>query len=211
MFDNYEVINFKNNKIYKVKVNEIDNISLNNEIKNICDYLIGQNTVNNTNGTGPGIQIPIPSLENEIIQDCRRIFISYCDIFFNLIHPKRKKLLTFRQDWIFISKPENLESSYHDHTNFVNEPYLRNIKAEYTYTYYAQMPDNLEGNDGVLYFKEKKEDPEEFSILPEQGYLYFFDSKLFHRPEISKSSKTDRIVIASAFAWVLERDKNVLI
>ena len=211
MLKNCEIIKFKNHKIYKVKVDELNNDELLNEIKKVNTYIIGENEITNTKGTGPGIQIQTAVIENEIIQKSRKLFLNYCDDLFNHLNPERKKLATIRIDWIFISKPKNEESNYHNHTKFTGASSFDNMNAEYTYTYYVQMPNNLEGNDGVLYFKENLEDVEEFTILPEQGYLYFFDAKLWHRPEISKSSKLDRIVMASNFGWLLERDKTQLI
>ena len=96
--------------------------------------------------------------------------------------------------WIFISRDENTQSHYHNHTQF--SPHVKkSIESNYTFTYYVQMPNNLNGNDGKLFFLNQY-DNVEITFLPEENELVIFPANLYHRPETSINSNIDRIVIA---------------
>jgi hypothetical protein len=83
-------------------------------------------------------------------------------------------------------------SKYHTHTelNKVNGQF----PPTFTYVYYIQMPDNLEGEDGVLYFLDN--DNTEHFILPEEGDLIIMNADLPHAPNHALNSTKDRIVFA---------------
>jgi len=57
------------------------------------------------------------------------------------------------------------------------------------------MPNNLDGNDGKLFFLNQ-DDNVEITFLPEENELVIFPANLYHRPETSINSNIDRIVIA---------------
>jgi hypothetical protein len=57
------------------------------------------------------------------------------------------------------------------------------------------MPNNLNENDGKLFFLNQK-DNVEMMFLPEENELVIFPADLYHRPETSIYSDIDRIVIA---------------
>jgi len=96
--------------------------------------------------------------------------------------------------WIFISRDENTQSHYHNHTQF-SPQVKKSIESNYTFTYYVQMPNNLDGNDGKLFFLNQ-DDNVEMTFLPEENELVIFPANLYHRPETSINSNIDRIVIA---------------
>jgi len=81
---------------------------------------------------------------------------------------------------------------YHIHTeiNKANNSFM----PSYTYVYYIQMPDNLSGEDAVLYFKSKN--GKEYSILPNEDELLIMKADVPHAPNTAPNSTKDRIVFA---------------
>jgi hypothetical protein len=81
---------------------------------------------------------------------------------------------------------------YHTHTelNKLNKSFV----PHYTYVYYIQMPDIVENDDGVLYFKSK--DEKEYWIMPEVDDLIILEGNMPHAPQKALKSTIDRIVLA---------------
>ena len=59
--------------------------------------------------------------------------------------------------WVYYSESDNIYSKYHSHATL--HPYsvnqFDNMKTDYTFTYYLQMPDNLKNDEGKLFFKTR--------------------------------------------------------
>ena len=110
----------------------------------------------------------------------------------------------FHHYWIYKSSKNNIYSSYHKHLS-VKHFNLRNI--EWTYTFYIQMPDKLEGDDGYLLFKT--DDGIEYKILPKEGDLIIFDAGLSHMPKTNTNSDIERVVLASVFKNLNLDDKII--
>ena len=140
-----------------------------------------------------------PGIQTNIILKCKEIdFILNCGI--------EKCIELFKKDkkveevdyclnsWVFISRNENIQSYYHNHIQF-SPQVKKSIETNYTFTYYVQMPNNLNENDGKLFFLNQK-DNVEMMFLPEENELVIFPADLYHRPETSIYSDIDRIVIA---------------
>lgn len=132
-----------------------------------------------------------------------RIYKEVSNIVLTDIYKDVKKTYT-SSDWVYVSTNLNRQAGFHHHLKMEDG----NIRGEWSYTFYVQMPDNLKGNDGKLIFKD--EDGLEYSILPEEGDLFIFDAKHLHSPATNLSSKLDRIVLAGTFCKVniLERKTN---
>lgn len=81
---------------------------------------------------------------------------------------------------------------YHSHTEINKKN--GSFEPTYTYVYYVQMPNNLTGDDAVLFFKDKNDN--EFSILPEEDDLIIMKADVLHAPNKSENSTIDRIVFA---------------
>jgi hypothetical protein len=97
-------------------------------------------------------------------------------------------------NWAYISDKFQKVTHYHHH---IESDRSVNVKMDWTFVYYVQMPNNLKNNEGKLFFKT--ENGFETSILPEVGDLLFFSSKLLHKPEIALNSELERIVYAGNF------------
>jgi hypothetical protein len=81
---------------------------------------------------------------------------------------------------------------YHTHTD-INEK-LKIFHPNFTFVYYIQMPDIMNGDDGVLYFKSKK--GKEYWVKPEEDELIIMQGDMPHSPNSAPDSTIDRIVLA---------------
>lgn len=66
----------------------------------------------------------------------------------------------------------------------------------YTFVCYIQMPDNLSGDDAVLFMEDT--DKSVFSILPNEGDILIMRGDLPHVPNYSPNSTKDRVVLAGS-------------
>jgi hypothetical protein len=96
---------------------------------------------------------------------------------------------------------------YHTHTKIAEQrgkffPY-------YTYVYYIQMPDIMEGKDGVLYFKSKED--KEYWIRPEEDDLIIMEADMPHAPNNAPGSTLDRIVMAGNVGFDFIKNQKSII
>lgn len=99
------------------------------------------------------------------------------------------------------------ELRYHTHTelNKKREKFIPN----YTYVYYIQMPDVMEGDDGVLYFKSKKGDV--YWVKPEEDDLIIMPADIPHSPNNAPKSTKDRMVLAGNVGFDLIKQNKTTI
>lgn len=81
---------------------------------------------------------------------------------------------------------------YHTHTD-INKK-IKSFYPNFTFVYYIQMPDVMNGDDGVLYFKNKK--GVEYRVKPEEDELIIMKGDMPHSPNYAPNSRVDRIVLA---------------
>lgn len=79
----------------------------------------------------------------------------------------------------------------------------------YTFVCYIQMPDNLSGNDGVLFMEDV--DKKVYSVLPEEGDILIMKGDLPHVPNYASNSTKDRIVLAGNVRLDFSKLKKSLI
>lgn len=81
---------------------------------------------------------------------------------------------------------------FHTHTeiNRKNKQFYPN----YTYVYYIQMPDVMEGDDGILLFRSKEN--KEYFIKPEEDDLIIMPGYMPHAPNNAPKANLDRVVMA---------------
>lgn len=79
----------------------------------------------------------------------------------------------------------------------------------YTFVCYIQMPDNLSGDDGVLFVKDA--DDSIFSILPKEGDTLIMKGDLPHVPNHAPHSSRDRIVLAGSIRMDFSKFDKTLI
>lgn len=100
--------------------------------------------------------------------------------------------------WINVVRSKNpvqhklREKKHHIHTEIQEK--AGKFFPHYTYVYYVQMPDVMDGEDGVLYFKG--ENNNEYWIRPEEDDLIVIPGYLPHSVGLASKSNKDRIVVA---------------
>jgi hypothetical protein len=150
-----------------------------------------------------------PGIQTELILKCKEI-----DYILNFGVEKCKEL--FYKDknientdyciypWALILRSDTTQSHWHNHIEF-SKTVKSSVISDYTFTYYAQMPNNLEKKDGRLGFIHNEQD---ILILPEEDELFVFPAGLYHRPETSPNSDKDRVVIAANVLFTIPPFKN---
>ena len=84
------------------------------------------------------------------------------------------------------------DEKYHIHTDISDS--MKQFIPNYTYVYYIQMPDVMNGEDGVIYFRGKNGN--EYWIRPEEDDLIIMEGDMPHSPNNAPQSTIDRIVMA---------------
>jgi hypothetical protein len=96
---------------------------------------------------------------------------------------------------------------YHVHTD-INKK-MKSFTPHYTYVYYIQMPDVMNGEDGVLYFKSK--DGKEYWVRPEEDDLIIMEGDTPHAPNNAPESTVDRIVMAGNVGFdLIKKEKSFI-
>jgi hypothetical protein len=96
---------------------------------------------------------------------------------------------------------------YHTHTEIQTK--LKSFYPHYTFVYYIQMPDVMNGDDGVLYFKSKE--GIEYFVKPEEDDLIIMEGDMPHSPNSSPNSTIDRIVLAGNVGFDFIKTKSSVI
>lgn len=178
--------------VYTAKITGIDNEKLSKDLELNCNVSI--KTVNNI-GQQSDIIITTKNISNleikilELLKDFLKIQDDYA---------------LFKWYWTFISDSDNKKSTFHDHITGYSIEHSREI-PQWSLVYYASFPDNLDEDEGKLFFRTK--DGKEFSILPEEGQMILFPSDLPHKPGLNRKSTKKRIVFGANIA-VLDRNKK---
>jgi hypothetical protein len=149
----------------------------------------------------------IDKIIKEGIKSCITLFNENIKLQYNKINT---------DGWINIVRAKNprqpnfsteTEIVMHNHTelNHINKVF----RPDYTYVHYVQMPDNLEGNDGVLYIEGKG--GVIHNILPKENDIIIMEAHIPHVPASARKSTKDRIVIAGNVGFELIKKSNSLI
>lgn len=102
---------------------------------------------------------------------------------------------------------ENGDLIFHNHVDLnINN---KRTPPQYTFVAYIQMPDNLNGDDGVLFMEDY--DGKVYSILPEENDIIIMKGDLPHVPNYAPNSTKDRIVLAGSIRMDFSKLKTSLI
>jgi hypothetical protein len=120
------------------------------------------------------------------------------DAWINVVRAKNPKQPNFLQD---------NEIEMHSHTDLNKKNKV--FRPDYTYVHYVQMPNNLEGNDGVLYIGGMN--GVIYNILPKENDIIIMEGYVPHVPASARKSTKDRIVIAGNVGFEMIKKTNSLI
>jgi len=119
------------------------------------------------------------------------------------------------ESWINVVRSENPvqenfhneNQKYHVHTD-INKK-MKSFTPNYTYVYYIQMPDIMNDEDGVLYFKSKE--GKEYWVRPEEDDLIIMEGDMPHSPNNAPNSNVDRIVLAGNVGFnYIKKEKSFI-
>lgn len=96
---------------------------------------------------------------------------------------------------------------FHVHTEINKQ--MESFVPTYTYVYYIQMPNVMEGEDGVLYFRGQNK--KEYWIRPEEDDLIIMPGDMPHTPNNAPKSTIDRIVMAGNVGFeFIKKEKSLI-
>jgi hypothetical protein len=145
---------------------------------------------------------------DEIVQ----IGVNKCKEIYNETNINYNKINT--DAWVNVVRSLNpvqenfhTDNKYHIHTE-INKG-RKEFIPHYTYVYYIQMPDVMNEDDGVLYFKGK--DDTEYWIRPEEDDLIIMEAYVPHSPNSAPNSTLDRIVMAGNVGFdFIKKEKSLI-
>jgi hypothetical protein len=201
--------------IWKCKLNLIDNKPL--FLKEAYSVIESQPNVK-SDGFGYAMEwnknlnfigdINIETKLDEIVQ----IGINKCKEIYNEKNVNYNKINT--DSWVNVVRSKNpvqenfhTANKYHIHTEIQKKE--KSFYPHYTYVYYIQMPDVMNDEDGVLYFKVNN--GKEYWIRPEEDDLIIMEGDMPHSPNTAPNSTLDRIVIAGNVGFdYIKKEKSIL-
>lgn len=110
-----------------------------------------------------------------------------------------------KHHWVYTQrKGFNLEWM-HQHIQ-VHPPNRSKIQSDYTFTFYLQTTDEIEGDEGKIIFQT--EDGKLHKFLPEVGDIFIFDGDIKHTAVPTPKSSKERIVYAGSYCIDIFNQKN---
>ena len=110
-----------------------------------------------------------------------------------------------KHHWVYTQrKGFNLEWM-HQHIQ-VHPPNRSKIQSDYTFTFYLQTTDEIEGDEGKIIFQT--EDGKLHKFLPEVGDIFIFDGDIKHTAIPTPKSSKERIVYAGSYCIDIFNQKN---
>lgn len=96
---------------------------------------------------------------------------------------------------------------FHVHTDINKE--MKSFTPNYTYVYYVQMPNVMNDEDGVLYFKGPNK--KEYWVRPEEDDIIIMEADMPHSPNNAPNSTIDRIVMAGNVGFeYIKKEKSLI-
>jgi hypothetical protein len=189
----------------EIKLNETTSIYKSNIPLEFLDDLIKEINLNisvnsNTNNSEYSkTEVTSPGIQSNIIIDSKNISTlkSMCVDMVKTVANYEMSNPYYARTWVFISNSKTEVSGWHTHNKPMKDDLVKIKDFTWTFTYYLQMPDNLKGEEGYLFFRTK--DGKITKMMPEVGDLFVFPATLDHRPELNRTSTKDRIVYAGNF------------
>lgn len=153
-----------------------------------------ENTIH-TNNNSAWIEIESPCFDsiNKVIKDQIELITD------------RKIINYAKHNWVYTQRKDfNLEWM-HQHL-FVHPPGRSRILSDYTFTFYLQTTDEIEGDEGCIVFEDENKRKHKF--LPQVGDIFLFPGDLRHTAMPTPNSNKERIVFAGSFCIDIFNQKN---
>jgi hypothetical protein len=177
--------------IYKGRYNELYDIQ---DFLNLVE-INHKNTIHsNNNSVWIEIESPVfDSINNQVkkcIEDISgRKFINYAK--HTWVYTQRKG---FDMEWM------------HQHIQ-VHPPGRSLIKSDYTFTFYLQTTDEINGDEGCIVFEDENKKRHKF--LPMVGDIFIFPGDIRHTAIPTPNSDKERIVYAGSFCIDIQNQNNI--
>ena len=107
--------------------------------------------------------------------------------------------------WVYTQRKGFDLEWMHQHIQ-VHPPGRSKIQSDYTFTFYLQTTDEIQGDEGKIVFQT--EDGVKHKFLPEVGDIFIFDGELRHTAIPTPNSNKERIVYAGSYCIDIYNKKN---
>jgi hypothetical protein len=201
--------------IWKTKLNMLNNKE--NLLKTV--YKIEDSNPTSKNIDAYPYDTNIDNKFDEIIDKsldiCKSLYIEtgniynnfYADAWINIVRSKTPVQPSFVKEHTDVYHLSEGNAKYHTHTEIKKKQ--KSFFPHYTWVYYIQMPDIMEGDDGALYIKG--ENDKEYWIRPENDDLIIMEGYLPHAPNNAPKSNIDRIVFAGNVGFEFTKNSKSII
>ena len=144
-----------------------------------------KNTIHtNNNSVWVEIESPIfDSINNQIKESIEKI-------------SGRKFTNWAQHHWVYTQRKGFDMEWMHQHL-YVHPPGRSKIQSDYTFTFYLQTTDEIEGDEGMIVFED--ENGKKHKFLPEVGDVFIFDGDIRHTAIPTPKSNKERIVYAGSY------------
>jgi hypothetical protein len=183
-----EIILNNETKIYVAKIKNYNKEILLKEFKTNFQF----NSSKETEHDGTSGKQSIIVVQSNEINNLKKQCINYIETI-----SVNESGLAYNCNWIYINDKDTNNIFFHNHLKNKEITFLKN---EWTYTFYLQIPNNLEGDDGYLLFKT--DDGSIHKILPEEGDIIIFPAYLLHTPTLAPNSTNERIVFGGVYSKI---------
>lgn len=147
-----------------------------------------------------GMDKEFDGIMNKGLELCESLYIKtnnvynkfYADAWINVVRSKTPVQPSFVKEDNEIYHLSKDDVKYHTHIEIKKKQ--KGFFPHYTWVYYIQMPDIMDGDDGALYIKG--ENDKDYWIRPEEDDLIIMEASLPHAPNNAPKSNIDRIVFA---------------
>lgn len=195
------MLNEKKNLLDSIN-NIISSYKNNNDFTDAYPYLNGtSDKIDNVLNAGVTF---CKSLYNETNKIYNKI---YTETWINVVRSKTPFQYSFIKKDNEVYQLSNDKNRYHTHTEI--KKMQKGFYPHYTFVYYIQMPDIMEGEDGVLYLKGDFD--KEYWIRPEEDDLIIMEGTVPHNPNNAPKSNLDRIVIAGNVGFEFIKNQKSII
>ena len=110
-----------------------------------------------------------------------------------------------KHNWIYTQRKDFDMEWMHQHI-FVHPPNRSKILSDYTFTFYVQTTNEIQGDEGCIVFEDENKKRHKF--LPQEGDLFLFSGELRHTAMPTPNSSKDRIVYAGSLCIDIFNQKN---